>query len=249
MKAPIDNFSGQAGGYARYRPTYPEELYRFILQQVELRQCAWDCGTGNGQVAARLAQEFEQVYATDLSEQQLAHAIQKPNIRYQQSRAEQSFLPDKQVQLVTVAQALHWFDLEHFYQEVKRVTTPGAVIAAWCYGLLQIDPKVDAHIGTFYHHTLNDYWDKERQLIDDAYTTIPFPFEELQTPAFSMQYDWDLPKLLGYFNTWSSVQKFIKANNTNPVDELEEKLQRDWGSVNTKRPILFPLHLRMGFVR
>lgn len=248
MKAPIDNFSNQAGGYARYRPSYPEALYTFVLEQVAHRHRAWDCGTGNGQVAARLAESFDEVYATDISEQQLAHAIQKPNIRYQVSRAEQTTLPDQSVQLITIAQALHWFDFDHFYQEVHRVAAPGAVLAAWCYGLLQISPEVDAHISTFYHHTVGPYWDKERQLIDDAYSTIPFPFEEIAAPAFQLAYSWTLEELTGFLTTWSSVQKYIRARHENPVTELEEKLKEYWGNKAEKKAITFPLTLRIGRV-
>ncbi|MHC2992993.1 SAM-dependent methyltransferase [Pontibacter sp. HJ8] len=249
MKATIDNFSSQAGGYARYRPSYPEALYTFVLEQVPNKQRAWDCGTGNGQVAARLAESFEEVYATDISEQQLAHAIRTPNIRYQVSRAEQTKLPDRSVQLITIAQALHWFDFGHFYQEVNRVAAPGAVVAALCYGLLQISPEMDEHIGTFYQQTLGPYWDKERELIDEAYATIPFPFEEMAAPAFTMHYSWNLEELTGYFNTWSSVQKYIRARQENPVTELAEKLKPYWGDETEKKTITFDLHMRIGRVK
>lgn len=248
MKAPIDNFSGQAAGYARYRPVYPEALYTFILQQVEHRQRAWDCGTGNGQVAARLADSFEQVYATDISEKQLAHAIRKPNITYRLARAEDSGLPDKSVQLVIVAQALHWFDFNYFYKEVRRVAVPNAVVAVWCYGLLQIAPELDRQIKHFYANTLGEYWDKERRLIDEAYATIPFPFEELQAPELNMRYTWDLNELSGYLDTWSSVQKYKQARHENPVAGLIEQLKPYWPDAAEKKAIRFPLHLRIGRV-
>lgn len=248
MKSTIDNFSTQASGYAKYRPVYPEALYTFVLEQVPIRHRAWDCGTGNGQVASRLAENFAEVYATDISPQQLAHAIQKPNIHYHAARAEASGLPDNSINLITIAQALHWFDFEHFYREVNRVAAPGAIVAAWCYGLLHISPELDEHIGTFYRHTLGPYWDKERQLIDEAYATIPFPFDELETPAFSMRYTWNLEELGGFFNTWSSVQKYIRAGQENPVPDLIGKLKETWGNEAEKKTIHFPLRLRLGRV-
>jgi ubiquinone/menaquinone biosynthesis C-methylase UbiE len=249
MKVTIDNFSEQAGGYARYRPAYPEALYTFILKQVPQRQLAWDCGTGNGQVAARLAASFKQVHATDISEQQLAHAIRQPNIHYHASRAEQSGLADKSVDLITVAQALHWFDFDHFYAETKRVAVPGAIVAAWCYGLLRISPELDEHISVFYHDTLGAYWDKERQYIDQAYETIPFPYDEIKAPTFTMRYTWTLAELEGYFNTWSSVQKYMRTNQHNPVSGLIENLKETWGNTAAPKAIDFDLHLRIGQVR
>lgn len=248
MKATIDNFSSQAGDYARYRPKYPEKLYAFVLEQVPGYNRAWDCGTGNGQVAVRLAQCFNEVYATDISQKQLAHAIQKPNIQYQVARAEESGLPDQSVQLITIAQAIHWFDLEHFYREVVRVAAPGAVVAAWCYGLLRISPELDEPIDHFYTQTLGNYWDKERQLIDEAYATIPFPFEEMEAPDFEMRYTWNLEELAGYFSTWSSVQKYIRARQQNPVTELIDKLRTIWGDEAERKEISFPLHMRIGRV-
>ena len=248
MKATKDNFSEQAASYARYRPTYPEELYTYLLAQVPHKQRAWDCGTGNGQVAARLAEDFEEVYATDISEQQLAFAIRKPNIHYLVSRAEQTTLPDKSVQLVTVAQAIHWFDLEHFYKEVRRVAVPGAVVAAWCYGMLQISPDLDVLLSRFYFDTVGPYWDKERQLIDEGYATIPFPFEEFQAPAFSIHCTWDLHELAGYLNSWSSVRKYIRARNEDPVLELIQQLQPYWADAREKKTVTFPLYMRIGRV-
>jgi SAM-dependent methyltransferase len=248
MKATKDNFSEQAASYARYRPTYPEALYTYVLEQVPHRQRAWDCGTGNGQVAVRLAENFEEVYATDISEQQLAYAIRKPNIHYLVSRAEQSPLPAQCVQLVTVAQAIHWFDLEHFYKEVRRVAEPGAVVAAWCYGMLEISPELDEHLSRFYFHTLGPYWDKERQLIDEGYSTIPFPFEEFTAPAFSINCNWDLHDLTGYLNSWSSVRKYIRARNEDPVTALVQQLKPYWEDAQEKKPINFPLHMRIGRV-
>ena len=248
MKETKDNFSEQAASYARYRPTYPESLYTYLLEQVQHRQRAWDCGTGNGQVAARLAEDFEEVYATDISEQQLAYAIRKPNIRYLVSRAEQTSLPEQSVQLITVAQAIHWFDLEHFYKEVRRVAAPGGVLAVWCYGMLQISPDLDEHLNRFYFDTLGPYWDKERQLIDENYATIPFPFEEFQAPAFSIRCQWDLHDLTGYLNSWSSVRKYIRARQEDPVTTLIQQLQPIWKDAGEKKTVSFPLHMRIGRV-
>ena len=72
-----DFFSSQSKVYAAFRPTYPKELYQFIFRHLTEKKVAWDCATGNGQVAQYLASYFNEVYATDISQQQLDHAVGK----------------------------------------------------------------------------------------------------------------------------------------------------------------------------
>jgi ubiquinone/menaquinone biosynthesis C-methylase UbiE len=242
-----DNFSKQASLYAKYRPAYPSELFSFILSHIGNRDCAWDCATGNGQTAKELAKHFGRVYATDISQQQLDHAERASNISYSLQPAEQTDFSDSQFDLVTVSQALHWFDFEKFYAEVKRVTKPGGWIAVWMYGGLTISPEIDRLKQDHYSNTLGAYWDKERKYVDDDYAGIPFPFEEINCPLFSIRYEWTLEDLEGYLNTWSALQKFIAAKGFNPVDDLMKNISQYWGE--GKRKISFPLHLRMGRVK
>lgn len=241
-----DNFSGQADGYAKYRPAYPAELFRFILDQVREKDSAWDCATGNGQTARGLAPCFKKVMATDISEKQLLNATRLPNIFYSVQPAEKTDFADDSFDLVTVSQALHWFDMELFYKELGRVTRPGGWFAAWMYGGMVITPEIDALNRRHHDTTLGAYWDPERKYVNEHYATIPFPLKEINCPVFSMSYEWEPDELKGYFNTWSALQKFIAVNGFNPVDELMNNIKQYW--TKGKMTVRFPLYLRMGQV-
>ena len=241
-----DNFSQQAALYAQFRPTYPAELYKFLCTLIGKKHCAWDCGTGNGQVAAVLAQYFEEVYATDISEKQIEKAVKKANIYYSIQPAERTSFADNQFDLTTVAQAIHWFKFEEFYAEAKRTLKPGGILAVIGYGLVQTERKLNEVIRHFYTEVVGPYWDAERKFIDEEYKTIPFPFEETATPQFAMEYEWNIEQLSGYLSTWSSVQHYIKQNHTDPVVKVREQLQQVWGA-GTFRHFTFPVLLRVGY--
>jgi SAM-dependent methyltransferase len=240
-----DLFSSHASQYAAFRPTYPKELYDFIFSQLKDFDSAWDAGTGNGQVARDLSKRFKKIFATDISDKQIENAVQAENIFYSVAGETTSFL-NKSFDLICVAQAIHWFDRAKFYEEVKRVAKPDALLAIWGYGLLSIDAEIDKHIKDFYTNIVGSYWDKERKLIDEEYKTIAFPFKEISSPPFEFSFQWTLPELHGYLTTWSAVQKFIKANESNPVDNLIQKILPLWNS--DKKQIRFPLFTRMGTV-
>ncbi len=242
-----DNFSLQAAGYAKYRPQYPDALFTYILSFVKDKNAAWDCGTGNGQSAKELSKYFTTVFATDISQKQMDNAYKAANIHYSLQPAEQTNLAGESIDLVTVSQALHWFKFDEFYAEVKRVAKPGGVIAVWTYSLLRISPQINAVIEDYHFNTLSNYWDAERKYVDDNYTSIPFPFDEITTPPFAIHLQWTLQDLEGYFYTWSALQKFIAANNYSPVDALIEQIKPLWGK-DEKREIVFPVHLRLGTI-
>ncbi len=243
-----DNFSQQAAAYAQYRPQYPQTLYQLLQRIIKHHRLAWDCGTGNGQVATQLAIFFDKVIATDASTPQLAVAQSLPNLEYRLATAENSGLPSHSVDLITVAQAIHWFNIEAFYREVYRVARDEAIVAIWGYGLLTVSPAIDEIIRELYTNTLGQYWDPARKHLDDAYQNIPFPFQIIPTPRFKMQLLWSLPELIGYLNTWSSVQKFITANNSNPVTLIEPTLQRMWDKHSILKPIAWDIYLKVGRV-
>ena len=242
-----DNFSKQADTYAKYRPAYPPELFEFIFDLVKQKELAWDCGTGNGQTAIVLSKFFSNVYATDISKKQIDNATRTTNIQYEVERAEQTKLKNHSVDLITVSQALHWFDFDRFYEEVKRVSKRDGIIAAWTYSLLEIDPAIDKIIRDYHFCTLEQYWDKERVYVDNAYETIPFPFKKLPVPQFHIKLNWNLQQFEGYLNTWSALQKFIAKNNYNPVQELIERIKQHWPA-NEIRPVIFPVHLKVSNV-
>lgn len=240
-----DYFSTQANVYAAFRPTYPNALYEFIFQQLKEKKTAWDCATGNGQVAHYLANHFENVYATDISQQQLDQAIQKKNIFYSLGPAERTSFPDHQFDLITVGQALHWFDIDRFYDEVKRVSKPGALLAVWGYALLYIEPAIDKVIMNFYNNIVGPYWDHARRLVEEEYRSITFPFEEIPSPKFLITTTWTLAHLAGYLESWSATQKYIKAYGVNPVPALLKELGPLWEQ-ETAKAIRFPVFLRLG---
>ena len=246
MKEAKDNFSAQSDLYAKFRPVYPDALYDFIFSLKAHYVNAWDCGTGNGQVAARLAERCHLVYASDISQKQLDNAIQKENIHYLHARAEETNLPDSSIDLVTVAQAIHWFDFDAFYREVYRITRAGAIVAVWCYNLPRISTEIDSILDDFYNNELNGYWDTERKYIDSNYTNIPFPFQELEeVPELSITSNWNIEHLLGYLTSWSAVQHYIDKNGSSPVDKVGKKFKEVWPE-KTAIEVRFPIALRVG---
>ncbi len=243
-----DNFSQQADIYAQYRPHYPHTLFDFLSSLASQNQLAWDCGTGNGQVATQLASHFKKVVATDASQAQIEHASLLENIDYQVTTAENSGLDTHSVNLITVAQAIHWFNFEHFYQEVRRVASKDGILAVWGYGLLRITPQLDAIIDYLYTNIVGQYWDQERRYLDHAYQTIPFPFEQLKIPNFKMTLAWSFPQLIGYLNTWSSVQKFIVQNDINPITQLTADLANCWGELESRKAIHWDIFMKVAKV-
>jgi SAM-dependent methyltransferase len=243
-----DNFSARSADYARFRPGYPPALFEFLFENCSAFHAAWDCATGNGQIAVALAERFERVTATDISQSQLDNAAQRPNVEYRLEAVEASSLEEKSLDLVVAGQAAHWFDLEKFYPEVRRVLRPGGLLALVGYHLIRVDEETDAVVNHLYRNVLGKYWDAERYHVDAAYTTLPFPFEEITLPALDMTYDWTLDHLLGYLGTWSAVQHFVRKNDAAPLSaEQAAALRRAWpkGEVKTAR---FPIFGRVGRV-
>lgn len=240
-------FSTQARYYARYRPTYPAELYDFVLSHVRVQDLAWDCATGNGQVAGELAKHFRRVVATDISEQQLSEAIRSDKIDYQLVSSEESQQVDYSFDLIAVGQALHWFDVEAFYREVKRVAKPEGVLTVWGYGLMQISPEIDALVLHFYRNVVGPYWEYNRSYVDSAYATLPFPFREVPCPEFGMKKQWTLDELEGYLNSWSSVVTFARERGYNPVPDFIAEIRPVWPN-GEALPITFPIFMRLGYV-
>ncbi len=240
-----DRFSGYASRYAAFRPKYPSGLFDFVFDQVRSFDLAWDAGTGNGQAAEVLATKFRKVLATDISQKQLEQAAKKENIVYELA-GEATSLTAKSVDLVTVAQAIHWFDRKRFYDEVNRAAKPGAVIAAWAYGLLKLSPAIEPLVERFYGEVVGPFWDPERKLIDERLATIEFPFEQIPSPEFSMRFTWSLSELEGYLGTWSATQRYIAAHQFNPVIELMDAIMKL--QTADKLSVEFPLYLRIGRV-
>lgn len=248
-----DHFSGHADDYARYRPAYPPALFTYLADRCAAHDLAWDCATGNGQAACGLAEHFARVVATDASAEQIAAAEPHPHVTYEVARARKSPLRDTTADLVTVAQALHWIDPTPFYAEVRRVLKPDGVFAAWTYGLFHLAPDdpaadaVDPLIETFYHERVGSYWPPERRHIEAKYQSLPFSFDEVPTPDFTLTMDWTLEETLGYLRTWSAAKRCQRDRGRDPVAAMESDFASAWGDPATRRTLQWPLHLRVGY--
>jgi len=244
-----DYFSQHASDYAQYRPDYPPALFEYLASLTLEHNLAWDCATGNGQAALGLTPFYRKIIASDASAQQIQSAKSHPQITYQVMPAEQTTFADKSVDLICVAQAMHWFDFDKFYAEVERILKPTGILAAWCYSLFEIDnnPAANKIIATFYWDITNPYWAPERQLIDKEYKTILFPFKTINTPTFFMERTWNLEQLLHYINTWSGVKNYETQRAKNPLTLISDTLLNAWGDPQQTYLIRWPIHLLIGF--
>lgn len=241
-----DHFSGHAATYARARPTYPDALFDWLAGVPARRGLAWDAGCGNGQASVALARVFERVVGTDPSAEQIAQATQAGNVAYRVEPAEAPTLADGSVDLVTVAQALHWFDLPAFYAQVRRVLADGGAIAVWSYGLSQVSRDVDATFLRLYDQWLGNYWPPERRHIENGYAELEFPFAPVDgVPAFEMAVTWTLAQYLAYLGTWSATQRYKVATGVDPIERIAPEFAAAWGEADT-RVVRWPLVLRVG---
>lgn len=241
-----DHFSNVAKNYAAYRPQYPSELYTWLANISPSQQIAWDCACGTGQASLGLATQFQQVIATDASAQQIAAAQAHPKIEWRVAPAEASSLADHSVDLITVAQALHWFDLDKFHAEAQRVLKPEGVLAVWTYGVLKVDePQIDALVQNFYSDIVGPYWPPERAIVETGYKDLAFPFKEFAAPAFNMQLHWNKAQLMGYLRSWSATDRYIKTHEIDPVSHLELQLASLWDD-ETSYLTEWPLAFRVG---
>jgi SAM-dependent methyltransferase len=240
-----DHFSKQAADYAIFRPGYPQELFDYLGSIAPSRQLAWDCGTGSGQAAVGLAAVFDRVIATDASEKQIANAQPRGGVEYRVAPAESSGIDSWIVDLVMVAQALHWFDLDRFYAEARRVMKPDGVLAASAYNLLHIDSAIDEVVNRYYYEVVGAFWPPERRLVEQ-FADLPFPFPGIDALKFEMIAHWNLDHLLGYLRTWSSTQRFIAARGYDPLEQIIDDLRIIWGPPEQMRKVTWPLTLRIG---
>lgn len=241
-----DHFSGRAGEYARYRPDYPAALFEFLASLAPDRRCAWDCATGSGQAALGLARHFGTVVATDASARQIRQAAHRGRVHYAVAVAEESPLPSRSVSLLTVAQALHWFDRDRFWEEARRVLVAGGAIAVWSYHGFHVTPEVEAVVHRYYKEIVGPYWPPERALVEQGYGTLEFPFAERKPPRLRLEKRWDLAALMGYLRTWSASQRFQAAVGRDPLLTIREDLAAAWGPPERIRAFRWDLDLRVG---
>lgn len=235
------SFGAVAGDYATFRPTYPDALFAWLAAESPGRTLAWDCATGSGQAALALAEHVDAVVATDVSAAQLVHARPHARVRYAVAPAEASPLEDASADLVTVAQALHWFDRDAFFAEAGRVLRPSGLLAVWTYGLFESTPAVDRVVARYHDDVLASYWSPARRLVDEGYASVAFPFEPVDVPPFAMVADWTLQRVVGYLATWSARQAFLRATGEDPLPPLRDDLRAAWGDSAQARTLRWPL--------
>lgn len=254
-----DRFSQVAGGYASYRPRYPAALVDYLANLIVRpmdgsndailwHSWAWDCGCGSGQLSVPLAARFGKVSATDASAEQIAQATPHPRVEYRIATAESSGLTDASVDLITVAQAVHWFDRSRFYNEARRVCRPGAVLALICYGIHTVDRAIDPIVRLYYREMLAPYWGPERRHVETGYRDFDFPFDELPAPPMELTADWTLPQMIGYIETWSATWAMVKEYGRGPLEHVCKGLARVWGDPAAIRTMRWPLSMRIGRV-
>ncbi len=241
-----DHFSAHAAVYREARPQYPAALFDFLAAEAPSTGCAWDAGCGNGQASVDLAARFDKVIASDPSAEQIANATPRPNLGYRVEAAEQSSLAAASVDLVCVAQALHWFDIARFHAEVRRVLKPHGVVAFWSYADCRVDADVDAHKDRLYNDLTGPYWPPERALVETGYASLPFPFARIDTPAFELCMHWTVDQFLAYLRSWSATQRYIRAHEQDPVTLVDTDLRAAWGDSGSVREVHWDFHLHCG---
>jgi SAM-dependent methyltransferase len=239
-------FSKQAAEYAKFRPRYPNELFEFLVSLVQEKNAAWDCGTGNGQVALSLADRFETVHATDVNPSQIQHAFPHPRITYRVGRAENSELPAISIDLVTVGNALHWFEVDLFYDEVKRVLKPDGIIAVFQLGFQKLGQPIDEILLAFELEFLKNYWADRNRIAMYGYGPLGFPFNRLPTPSLQQSLEWDFDQLRGFVSSWSAVQKYKDQHGVDPFDEIKTPLLEVWGDPQNKKSVRWDVELHVG---
>ncbi|MBX3697563.1 MAG: class I SAM-dependent methyltransferase [Dokdonella sp.] len=243
-----DHFSAQAAIYREARPQYPDALFEFLRAQAPGGERAWDAGCGNGQASVALARHFHAVVATDPSAEQIAHAQRCANVDYRVEAAERSTLAAASIDLVCVAQALHWLDLERFHAEVRRVLRPRGVVAFWSYADCRVSDAVDRHKDRLYADLTGPYWPPERALVENGYASLPFPFERIPVPAFELQMEWTVDRFLAYLRSWSASQAYLRERDEDPVGLIEVPLREAWGAADRVRTVRWDFHLHCGRV-
>jgi SAM-dependent methyltransferase len=243
-----DHFSKIASSYVQYRPRYPAALADFLSGIAPARELAWECGCGSGQLSVDLANRFARVIATDASADQLAQAVPHPRIEYRCATAERSGLSSGIADAVIAAQAAHWFDLQSWYGEVRRVAKPAAIVAAISYGNVLMEGDAGALVERFYGGLVGTYWSPHRKLVDEGYRDLFFPFEEIEAPPLEIRVEWDLAAFQGYVETWSAVRALVQAEGRSRLESFREELARAWGPAQETRTVRWPIAVRAGRV-
>jgi SAM-dependent methyltransferase len=244
-----DYFSKQSAEYAKYRPRYPDELFDYLSLITDEHKKAWDCAAGNGQAALSIANHFDEVIATDASEKQIENAVEHPKIKYMVAPAENSGIESHSIDLITVATAIHWFDLAKFYDEAKRTLKPGGTLAIWNYAKSNVNDDVDKILDHYAYNIIGSYAAPDFWRGVNSETDIDFPFERIKTPEFKIRQNWNFREYANYVMTWSPTQNYIKKNNSNPLEQIFNDFKSAWGDENEKKEVTWKLALKAAKIK
>lgn len=228
MNINSSTFNTESHKYFQYRPRYPKQLYEFISSVCKSNEMVWDSACGNGQVAVDISEYFSIVEASDIHENQLNNSFEKDNVHYSLQNSEATNYPDNFFDAVCVAQALHWFNLEAFFYEVKRVLKKEGVFFCWGYSFFKVEDEIDQIINEYLLKEIEPFWSEHNKLLHNEYVNINFPFEKIETPKLEMKENWQLAQLLEYLSTWSAIKLYNKKKSINILDELEMQLSNYW---------------------
>jgi SAM-dependent methyltransferase len=243
------NWFDQGGGaYACFRPDYPVQLASFLAAVSPNNRMALDVGCGTGQLTRLIARHFKYVVGLDSSADQIANANHHRRIHYRCASAENLPISNNSVSLIVAAQAAHWFNLPAFYKEVRRVSMANGILALISYGVLRLEPELDERFSHFYGHEIGSFWPPERKSVDKGYADLDFPFSAISAPPMKIRLEWNLTKLLGYLSTWSAVRRAKEAGREDIFLRFSDAIKKDWGAPEKKRPITWPINIRIGRV-
>ncbi len=238
-------FSQGGNNYANFRPQYPKDLIDYLLSLVSNKNVLLDVGCGNGQISKMMTPYFKTTLGLDSSLNQLLNAITFDAF-YVCANAEQLPIKSASTDLIVVAQAAHWFNLDSFYQEVNRVLLKNGILALVSYGEIILDSDLNLYFSKFYYQDIYKYWPPQRRLVDSGYADIAFPFDDLDYPKIEINYYWDLNQFLGYILTWSAIKNMAQQGHIHLFDTFARNLAAIWGPPESKRLISWPINMRVG---
>ena len=239
-------FSDKSDLYESARPTYPIELYDYLFSISPSNKLVWDCACGSGQAAIGLADRFDHVYASDISKEQIENAKQHQKIEYVVAPSEKCALGNDSCDLITVAQALHWFDYGAFWPEALRVLKPGGIFSAWGYSWPILKEELDTVFKTDILKVVEPYWAQQNKLIWNHYKNVDFPFEELEAPKQVMEIHWNLDEFFNFIHTFSATRRCIDDIGNSFFEQAYAKAKKVWGNPETRKTIAFDFVLYVG---
>ncbi|KAL4426897.1 hypothetical protein ABPG74_008821 [Tetrahymena malaccensis] len=243
QKTDLFGRKNQGQNYDKYRPKYPSKFFDLILKDLNSKESYLDVGCGTGQMLFKLNSHFKIAVGTDLSEKQVSVATEKisnnqnyMNVKVIQSDAnnlisslQKNSLP-LNYDLVTVGQALHWFEVEKFLQLTQskilnQNQNSRLAVAAYYWDGFDIDINNEQlsgkQIHEQYYNSIKNYYDFDRDNLYSNYKHYPFNkyFEQTSEDSFIEKDIFQLDDLVRYMKTSSAYNTLVEQNSKNPIFE------------------------------